>query len=194
MDNCNSMIITDESRANTLGIRRANLDDKSFLFHLRNDESVRQLSSSSRPIDAEEHEKWYAKALTENDVLIFILCEATIPVGYLRGTLKSINLWELSWAIIESKRGKGLGSWMLKHASSLFNGNLMARIILSNEPSQRAAMKAGFLMAGTFESQQYWVFPKKNETFTLFLDSKNRIRISWKQDIPMLAIEEVKEP
>ena len=93
-------------------LRRAHESDMDILFRWRNDEDVRRNSFQSSVIKYEEHVLWYQKAMTREDMAIFIMMECDIPVGQVR-----IAFWYdemvISYNIAKEHRGKHLGKQML---------------------------------------------------------------------------------
>ncbi|MDO8620286.1 MAG: GNAT family N-acetyltransferase, partial [bacterium] len=134
-----------------LQLRKATVADSRFLFELRNDASVREVSFSTTPIPFEAHEKWLAKKLADTSASLFIA--ETIegePVAQVRFDATETNSAEVSIAVEKTHRGKGYGSLALSRASRRFLAEhpaltrIRARIKADNLASLHSFKKAGY--------------------------------------------------
>lgn len=134
-----------------LQLRKATVADSRFLFELRNDASVREVSFSVEPIPFESHEKWLAKKLTDTTSAIFIAeTKVGVPLAQIRFDLADEKTAEVSIAVAKEYRGKGYGSLVLSSASRRFFAEhpsltfIRARIKPSNSSSLRSFEKSGY--------------------------------------------------
>ncbi len=134
-----------------LQLRKATVADSRFLFELRNDASVREVSFSTEPIPFESHEKWLAKKLADTTSTIFIAeTKGGVPLAQIRFDLVDEKTAEVSIAVAKEYRGKGYGSHVLSSASRRFFEEhpslafIRARIKTSNGSSLRSFEKSGY--------------------------------------------------
>ena len=101
-----------------LNIRKAENTKKdcSLIFELANDDIVRANSFSTDKILWENHCVWYEKALSDNNLLFFLVFSDDSFVGQIRFKRNSSDSSEciVSLSITEEFRGKGLSSDFLQ--------------------------------------------------------------------------------
>ena len=139
-----------------LFLRRATKDDSTFLFTLRNEETVRHFSLTTDPIDHAVHEKWFAKRLASADSVIFIAEVAGAPIAQVRFDRAGREA-EVSIAVVAAFRGKGYGTGIISEATKkCFDvfpdvGRVVAHINMDNAASEKSFTKAGYLSEGETE-------------------------------------------
>jgi len=115
----------------SIDLRPATNEDSIFVWRLRNSPEVRAVSFSQEPIRLMDHEGYFRSRLSEFQIILLEGSEA----GYLR----LVNQ-EVSIALDEAVRGRGVGSAVLKRLSP----GCTALILGENEASLKAFKKAGF--------------------------------------------------
>ncbi len=146
-------------------LRKATLDDKEFLFGLRNDKDAYQWFSNPRPVKWEDHLKWLEDVFSGKiKKHLFIVESEEKRVGQFR--LDEVSPAEAIINISLSKdcRGKGLGTLTLEEgielAKQLGFKELIAEIHQDNLASSKLFQKLGFILK---EINAPW------QTFTLTL-------------------------
>lgn len=139
----------------TVILRKAAVSDARFLYELRNEETVRQMSLSSDPFSFRNHREWLRKKLARGDSLMFIAEVDTIPIGQIRFEVSDDGEAKVSVSVCGEHRGKGYGSKIVKGASASFFGAFpKARIIHAfikpaNEPSLQVFAHSGYRRRGS---------------------------------------------
>lgn len=121
-------------------LRKADTEDCSFLFDVRNEKSVRENSFFTDKIDHNEHSEWFKKALKSENKTIYIIENNGERVGFLR--LEKIL--EINIAIDKSGRGNGFAEKALNEIEKCIDGKIMARIKNNNKKSLKLFKKAGY--------------------------------------------------
>lgn len=139
-------------------IRRAGESDSQFLFDLRNEESVREASWNTSPVDLESHKNWLAKSLASSSRFLFVTEVDGEPVGQVRYDLNDDGeSAEVSISVTSRMHGKGLGTKMLTgSAKEFFETNPKVKIIYAhikpnNPGSVKAFEKSGYRLTETTE-------------------------------------------
>ncbi|MFD1316090.1 GNAT family N-acetyltransferase [Namhaeicola litoreus] len=132
---------------NSLDIRRATKDDLKFVFKLSNENSVRENSFNSKPIQYENHNEWFFNQLQDKNILFYILEFKKISIGQIRYNLNENNAI-IGISISEKFRGQGLALRGLEISTNeYFKTNelpIYAYIKKTNEGSIQLFKKAGF--------------------------------------------------
>lgn len=133
-----------------LEFRYANANDVDLFYKWVNDETARQNSYNSKPIQYTDHVNWYNKRLNSGEAHFYIFIDRGNPVGQVRfekgeGEFESI----ISVSVDKDHRGKGYSSKMLKVASEDFVGKhnshtIIAYIFKTNPASYKSFLKAGY--------------------------------------------------
>nr|WP_246427934.1 GNAT family N-acetyltransferase [Paenibacillus phyllosphaerae] len=140
-------------------VRLAHNGDAAMLFAWRNEETVRQQSFNSDPIDWATHVRWLEMTLASSDQLICIALEGDKPAGSFRLEKLTDSTVLISITVAPMLRGQGLGSRMLRLAAEQCRSRfgpvtIVAQIKADNEASLRAFAKAGYtLRSVTMELQ-----------------------------------------
>lgn len=93
---------------NTLWLREATLDDMILLFCWVNDPVVRQSAFYGNEISLTTHKRWFAEALMNDHVRIYILQRGDLPVGQVR-VEHDDEKWMIDYSIDAAWRGHGYG-------------------------------------------------------------------------------------
>jgi len=128
-----------------LRLRPATMDDAARLLEWRNDSKTRSASHDGHVISLEEHGAWLERALTRNDIEIFIAEEDGNPVGTVRSE-SSAGARKLSWTVAPDARGRGIGRVMVKMMADRIRGPLRAEVKVGNTASARIAESAGLAL------------------------------------------------
>ena len=96
-------------------LRAARGDDASLVRAWRNDADAVRFSVSARPVSEGEHARWFATALADPRIQLWIAEENGVPVGQVRVDLDGDSA-VFSIAVAASARGRGVGQRMLRLA------------------------------------------------------------------------------
>lgn len=92
-----------------LFLRLADISDLDMYYEWANDPVVRSNSFNSAPIPYEDHVKWFNKAVSRDDVVLYVLMDADKAVGQIRINITN-SVAEISYSIASDFRGMGYGS------------------------------------------------------------------------------------
>jgi UDP-2,4-diacetamido-2,4,6-trideoxy-beta-L-altropyranose hydrolase len=134
--------------AGQIELRQATLDDMKQIFSWRNDPFLVARSSSRRMVEWTEHEVWFAKAITSEDLLIFVVEIEDDPIGQLR-LERSADDCVISVYLLERYIGRGYGVQAIREGCARARqawtaGRVVACVREDNPPGARAFIKAGF--------------------------------------------------
>lgn len=138
---------SEPSRASLVTLRRARPADSGLLLAWRNDPETAAASRNQTPILPAEHENWFRSSMADPRRLIFIAESDGRPVGTLRADAMGDG-HELSWAVAPEERRRGFGEALLRNATTVVSGKLMASIRASNAASLKIAVASGFAVVG----------------------------------------------
>lgn len=133
-----------------LTLRRAKVQDASTAFVWRNDTNTRRFSRDPRPLNEPSHITWWENTLTRTDQHLLIAEIGRRSIGVLRLDLVSQEEAEISVYLDPVCTGVGIGSCLLRSATSWTLNNLQAvrRISADIDPrnanSQRAFKATGY--------------------------------------------------
>lgn len=96
-----------------LSLRPAAMEDAAFLLALRNDPLVRQWSFHHEKISQEDHRRWFAGVLADENRRLSILMAGDRPAGQVRIDLDGAGTAEISYSLAAPFRGQGLGNRMI---------------------------------------------------------------------------------
>ena len=123
-------------------LRRARPEDCQKIWEWRNETGTRGVSLNPDRIPYKKHEKWYAKALKNPDILFLVVSNGYHEIGYVR-----IMDGEVSIAIDHNQRCKHYGSDALSQVS--WGRSLTAIIKVGNARSVKAFKRAGYVIEST---------------------------------------------
>ena len=132
-----------------LVLRRAQEQDESILLEWTNDKSARLNSFNSEEISPESHRKWLHKALTSDDIEMFIMMNGNIPVGQIRLEIAG-NCGTISYSISKRYRGLGYGKKILQLLESWIANNYNIELLIIG-----LVKKSNEISGHIFESGNY---------------------------------------
>ncbi len=116
-----------------------------FLLIIRNKKYIRNASSSKKIIRLPEHLKWICRFFNKKGNQIYLICDHSKKIGYIRLEKKN-NFFTVSWALIKAHSNKGIMSKSLKKITSNKSYKYKALIKAGNVASSKVALKAGFYL------------------------------------------------
>lgn len=150
---------------NILWLREATLDDMILLFCWVNDPIVRQSAFCVNEISLTTHKRWFAEALMNDYVRIYILQRGDLPVGQVRVELDD-EKWMIDYSIDAAWRGYGYGKQILcLLETKMENGAcLVGEVKEANVASQKIFEELGYekYMSNNKNIKEY----RKNVVYT----------------------------
>jgi RimJ/RimL family protein N-acetyltransferase len=155
----------------TVHLRPATAEDAKKIWEWRNETTTRAASYNSEPIPYADHVRWFDQRLAGSGTRFLIAVDRDgQDIGFARLELSG-ELAEVSLSLDASRRGRGLGMWVIRAASDfalkeLRASAVIAHVKLLNNASIRAFTQAGFVVkrhcciAGT-ESVEM-IYPEQN--------------------------------
>ncbi|MFI5287089.1 MAG: GNAT family N-acetyltransferase [Candidatus Dormibacteria bacterium] len=123
-------------------LRGARWDDASMVRAWRNDADAVRFSVSARPVAAGEHARWFARAVTDPQIRLWIAEENGIPVGQVRVDLDGES-GVVSIAVAASARGRGVGQQMLRLAlEEIQRQHIVTTMTAVTHPDNQASIHA----------------------------------------------------
>lgn len=126
----------------TITLRPATMGDARRLLAWRNDAKTRRAAHTTKEVQPDEHVGWLAEILGNPNRRLFIVEESGLAVGTVRADL-SDGVWELSWTVGESARGRGVGKRMVALLVKQISAPVRAEVKRGNAASVRIAEYAG---------------------------------------------------
>ena len=138
--------------------RPATKKDSAFLFALRNEPSVIEMSATGRGVNRPEHARWLAKALQDEAVQIYIaeaecrreawMPPKICPIGMGRLNLIEPGIAVLSYAVSDPYRQRGVGAGIIHElarvAKKLGCRQVQALVQFRNTASLKALLSSEF--------------------------------------------------
>lgn len=130
-------------------IRPISESDILDLFNSSNDPLVRQNSFNQNPIKFEDHQKWFATKLADQNCFFYVVRSGTQFVASIRFDLDENQRFVTSIQIAQDFRGQGLASAIINDAVSILLlekplSPIIAYIKKGNESSLKAFLKSGY--------------------------------------------------
>ncbi len=129
------------SSVNKINIRKIKVEDFNFLFNLINQKKNRSNSFNKKKIKIFEHHQWFQKRVVQNGEGMYILKD---QIGTRLGQFRFDNInnnYFIDYSIDENFYNLGLGKKIISFAIDIFNkkynGNLYAKVLHKNLPSNR---------------------------------------------------------
>lgn len=127
-----------KDKLSNLWLREATPDDMMLLFCWANDPVVRRGAFCTGEIAMADHRQWFERALSEEDIQIYILQRGDIPIGQVRIEANDYE-WNIDYSIDAAWRGNGYGRMILYLLEKkVANGTyLLGKVKLENIASQK---------------------------------------------------------
>jgi RimJ/RimL family protein N-acetyltransferase len=148
--------------ASKIKLRRAIMNDSDILYQWRNDPLTRVNSYNSGEVNKEDHIKWLKSTLSNPNRKLYIASEDGTPIGTVRADL-SEGVYELSWTVSPSARGRGVGKRMVLLLANEIKSSIRAEVKVGNEASKRIAEYVGMKLVEEKDGVQY--FQRTARTF-----------------------------
>lgn len=151
-------IFSDLELSCQLSLRKVTTNDISQCFKWANDPDVRKYSYSTEPIPWEDHVLWISRKMADPNCFYFIAEIGNSSIGQVRfDFLKDEDAFQISYALDQDWRGKGLGYYLLIRGIQKLNLLAPLKMIIgyvqkTNAASVKAFQKAGFAI---FLSKSY---------------------------------------
>jgi RimJ/RimL family protein N-acetyltransferase len=126
----------------TIILRSATIQDTDLLLEWRNDPETRRASHNTAEVQRDEHISWLSRTLNNPNRRLFVAEEDGVPVGTVRADL-SEGVWELSWTVAPSARGRGVAKRMVALLAHQISDPIRAEVKAGNLASARIAEDAG---------------------------------------------------
>ena len=138
-----------------LRFREVNQSDCRLLFEWANDPVVRQSSFSDKPIEYDDHAKWFEQKLKEEAVKMILFHDGDVPAGLARFENGAGGV-EIHFTVAPEYRGRGIGTEIIKKGVEYCEGKwpgarLVAHVKDSNEASIKIFERCGFENVGYVE-------------------------------------------
>ena len=140
------------NKTNSIQLYPAELKDRDTIFAWRNDPWLYSFGSSGRPVEKEEHSKWFDRALNGDDCLLYIIVtDEGLPAGSLRFDRKTDGTVLTSVFLSKAYTGKGFGVLALQMGCKMAfeawrTDEIVAVIKENNSASLSAFAKANFVV------------------------------------------------
>jgi RimJ/RimL family protein N-acetyltransferase len=149
-----------------VSLRPATLADRSFLWRLTNDPSVRSNSLHSEPVPFEQHTNWWDAKLASDASRTWILevdHEPMAQIRYDRNDSSEPDVAEIGFSVAAEARGLGLGTRLLEMTGVAACRELQVRrlrglVFPHNTRSVRAFEKAGYRLVEEREAEKQQCF------------------------------------
>ena len=101
---------------NKISFRVPTIEDRELIFNWRNLKEIIALSSSQLPVSWEDHVKWFANLMIEENKLMFLIEENFMPIGQVNFKLSDTNIAPISIYLEPNSTGRGLGAYLIETA------------------------------------------------------------------------------
>ena len=151
-----------------ISITSAKEEHSKAIWEWRNDETTRAMFINQDFVSWESHEKWYSKALNDNNRHFYVGRLGDDLAGVIRfDKLENADhTYDVSINIDPNKRGKGVGKQFLSKAIEIFLQDVLdaktiiAEIKKENIPSTRTFLSAGFQEDGSSKEMNKYLFTR----------------------------------
>lgn len=147
-----------------LWFRKPNKSDCHLLLKWANEEETRKQSFQTHYITPEEHSRWFQNVLTDENVVLLILCLGEAPIGNIRFVI-DCGRATLSYSIDHRYRGRGFGRELIRMGliyaeKELAISEVRAETKPGNIASQRVLLDNGFQMIKQMSGENKFVYSK----------------------------------
>jgi RimJ/RimL family protein N-acetyltransferase len=126
----------------SITLRSATIQDADLLLEWRNDPKTREASHNTGEVERNEHVSWLLRTLKNPNRRLLVAEENGTPVGTVRADF-SESVWELSWTVAPSARGRGVAKQMVVLLASQIFEPIRAEVKAGNIASLQIAEHAG---------------------------------------------------
>ena len=152
-------------------IRKVNSSDCKDIFVWRNDNLTRKMSFNQSLISIENHDKWFNKILSDQNVVTYLGNDENFKIGICRfQIIEKKRIVEVSININPKFRNKGFAKILLEKSIQKFrlnfNYNLFAKIKKNNTASIKIFRYAGFFKIKTDKDKFVYSLPKSKLSFS----------------------------
>ena len=138
-----------EAGISNLILRRATIEDMRMIYTWRNIPEIISLGKTQRPVEWDEHRKWFQEVVMGDNHLLLVVSLGGKPIGQVRFDRLNDHSCEVSVLLLPQYTGRGLGVLALKHAcweafARMDIKEIVATIRQDNRRSVSAFRKAGF--------------------------------------------------
>src|SRR4051812_27414159 len=125
--------------AGPVRLRRARAEDRDRLLAWRNDPSTRRWYLDPSRVSRDDHQRWFAARLADEDSRLYVAEQRSVPIGQVR-IERTPRGAEVSFSVAADARGRGLGPQMLTGAArratrELGASSVFAYVLPANVPS-----------------------------------------------------------
>jgi UDP-2,4-diacetamido-2,4,6-trideoxy-beta-L-altropyranose hydrolase len=132
--------LTVERKRPHVTLRAAREDDVTLIRALRNDADAVRFSKSARPVSEPEHARWFARALADPRMRLWVAEENAVPMGQVRVDVDGCT-GVFSIAVAAAARGRGLGQAMLRIAlAEIERQHLVTTMTAATHPENTASI------------------------------------------------------
>jgi ribosomal protein S18 acetylase RimI-like enzyme len=154
---------------NNIKVRKVIREDSRRVWEIRNHPEARKISNNTEEIPFEKHNPWFDKKyFTGQDNYCYVLEDKNNKViGYCRFDIdEENNNYITSIAVDFDAQGKGMGSFLLKHALEMMGSKkeIVAQTFKKNIPSTKIFQKNNFEIFKEDNNNNYLKY-KKYENF-----------------------------
>ena len=144
-------------------LRPATVDDMMLYFHWVNDPAVRTAAFQSASIDLATHRAWFAQALADEMVSMYVLIADGEPVGQVRLTWEG-NEALIAYSVAKEARGHRYGQALLALVEErLPHGTcLVGQVKKTNIASRRVFLALGY-KENFLSAKDCWEYRKRME-------------------------------
>lgn len=134
-----------KDKLHNLWLREATKDDMILLFCWANDPVVRCEAFCTEEIAMVDHRHWFEKALSEENIQIYILQRGDIPIGQVRIEASNYE-WNIDYSIDAAWRGNGYGRMILYLLEKMVANStyLLGKVKFENIVSQKVFESLGY--------------------------------------------------
>ena len=126
----------------TLKLRPAGPEDCRFYWEVNNAEATRALSISSDPIPWEDHQRWFASKLSEEQATLYVALLGEESIGVIRFEAAHDEAL-ISVALAPNKQGKGLGRRLISLGTErTLKGEHIKRVVAYIRPANHGSIRA----------------------------------------------------
>jgi len=156
---------------------KSNLGDSNFIHKLRNEKNVRKNSINKEIIPFSSHKVWFKKAAKSKNKKIYTITTSGKKLGYVRSFEKKNKVWEVSIAIENRFRKKGIGKIaLLLLEKKIKNVDFSAKVLKKNLNSLYLFLSCGYFVSDKNKKSYNMKKSKKKINYERIINQIERIR------------------